>query len=124
MIARTAFAHMSQPQHVHWMRELARVAAPGCVFTFGVQPRRFLESAADAAPAAIERSAVLLKMFDRGEIVYVPAPEDTKVEAALPGSAAVPIEFIKAHWKPPFEVRDVIDEAHRFAEAIVILQHA
>ena len=124
MIARSAFTHMPQPEHVHWMRELARVAAPGCVFTLAVQPRRFLEPAAGAAPDAVERSTALLKMFDRGEIAYVPPAEDAKVEASLQGSAAVPIEFIRSHWKPPFEVRDVINEEHRFAEAVVILQHA
>lgn len=122
IVAYSAFAHLPPAAHLHWLRELGRVASPGCVFTFTVAPRRFLEPPEDGA-SAIAGAEELLKAYDRGDIAYVAAEALDDQEPGAVGHAAVPADFIRRHWKPPFELRDTIDEVHRFSRAVVIVQH-
>ncbi len=122
IVAYSALAQLAPAAHLHWLRELARVASPGCVLTFTVEPRRFLEAPADG-PSPVAGADELLKAYDRGDIAYVAAAALGKAATGAPGHAVVPVEFIRRHWKPPFELRDTIDEAQRFSRAVVIVQH-
>jgi ubiquinone/menaquinone biosynthesis C-methylase UbiE len=43
MIAHSVFSHLPQKVHLHAMRELARVAHPGCIFCLTLESRRFID---------------------------------------------------------------------------------
>ena len=43
IIAYSVFTHLTEKMNLHWMRELARVSKPGCVFVFTLEPRGFID---------------------------------------------------------------------------------
>ena len=107
VLAYSVFSHLPEDIFVHWMRELSRVASPGCIFVFTVQARRFLESIislksknhesrwhsslanfADSAPQ-------LLNDYDQGRFVYLPTGGGGIRTADVYGEAIIPITFIE-----------------------------
>jgi SAM-dependent methyltransferase len=131
IVAYSVFTHL--PEHVqhHWLRELSRVARPGCVFVCTVEPRRFLtfvaEIPSDAASAwhqGLRRVAGdiddKLRRFDADEFVYLPSGGGNYRDASVYGDAVIPRAYIEREWSKYFVVRKY--DENRFWQAAVVLQ--
>jgi len=132
IMAYSVFTHLPETIHLHWMRELARVARPGCVFCLTIEPRRFIDFIRDISPDTSSewhrmlsvhkpRVAEFYQAFDAGQLVFMPTNkgvEDTY------GDAVMPLEFIKKKWSPHFEVRSYIDDPKKFWQAVLVVQRA
>lgn len=132
-MAYSVFTHLPQSAHRHWLAELSRVMKPGAVFSFTVEPRRFVEFI-EATPNATShgwqwalhgyaaRAEEFRASYDRGEFVYIPTGGGNFRGPDVYGDAIVPIGFLKATWSPDFALRDYIDDPSRFWQAVVIMQ--
>ncbi len=132
-IAYSVFTHLSEPAHVHWMRELARVLRPGSVFCMTLEPRRFInfveqipDSPGSPWHMALKKFAGqaenLRKQFDEGRFVYLPTGGGAYRPATEYGDAVVPSSFIEYEWAQKFALRAYIDCASRFWQAIAVMQ--
>lgn len=131
MIAYSVFTHLPERIHLHWMRELARVAKPGCLFFLTLEPRRFIEFIGTIEPndqsewhrllsQFSNQTASLYEQFDAGEFVYLPTYGE-EIGRHF-GDAIVPLSFIEREWSPFFSLKEYIDDPSRFWQAVVILQ--
>lgn len=130
VIAYSVFTHLPEKIHLHWMREIARVTKPGCVFCLTLEPRRFIEIIEKIPePPGNDWFRMLsahkpnledyYRSFDTGEFVFMPTNEG--VESTY-GDAVVPLSFIQENWQPWFEVLDYIDEPEKFWQAVLVVQ--
>ena len=83
MMAYSVFTHLPETTHLHWMRELARVARPGCVFCLTLEPKRFIDFVASIPPDTTNgwhrvlapfagQAEEFHRQFNTGEFVYLP----------------------------------------------------
>jgi SAM-dependent methyltransferase len=130
MFAYSVFTHLPEPIHLHWMRELTRVARPGCVFCLTLEPRRFIDFVGKVSTKAPHewhrrlaahkpRVREFRKAYDAGELVFMPTNEG--VEDTY-GDAAVPLSFIERNWSPWFKVIEYIDDPRDFWQAVLVVQ--
>ena len=132
MTAYSVFTHLPEPVAVHWIKELARVAAPGCVFTFTVEPLRFLEFIA-ALPDDNHANfwheglarfkpgmASMIESFKSGQFCYLPTGGGDKLSAETYGDAAIPYSYMVNNWSEYFEFVDYTDDPNRFWQAAVV----
>ena len=120
IIAYSVFTHLPERINLHWMRELARVSRPGCVFCLTLEPRGFIDrivrepkntdnawllGLAKYAPMADE----LYRDFDSGRVIYLPTGGGDSLTSNVYGDAAVPLTFIKKKWTPYFKVKSYED---------------
>lgn len=133
IIAYSVFTHLPEATANHWMKELSRVAAPGCVVAYTVEPRRFLnfietldpdsESMWHALLATYkDRIPEMLKQFDRGEICYIPTSGGAYRDADIYGDAAIPEAYIRQNWTKYFKLLRYHDEPTEFWQAVVTAQ--
>jgi len=130
IMAYSVFTHLPEKIHLHWMRELARVARPNCVFCLTIEPRRFIDFIGNI-PADTDvdwyrglsrhkpRVTEFLQTYDSGNLVFMPTNkgvEDTY------GDAVVPLSFIKREWGSYFKVCAYIDDPQKFWQAVLIVQ--
>jgi len=132
IMAYSVFTHLPEAVHLHWMRELARVARPGCTFCLTLEPRRFIDFIANI-PAQTEsywyqllsrhkpRLDEFYKTFDSGSFVFMPTNEGSEESY---GDAVVPLSFINREWSAYFKVRDYIDDPAQFWQAVLVAQRA
>jgi ubiquinone/menaquinone biosynthesis C-methylase UbiE len=130
--AYSVFTHLPENIATHWIQELSRVAAPGCVFTFTVEPLRFLEFIANLpdhnpgndwyATLAQYKSKMpaLAKAFRKGEFCYIPTGGGDNLSAENYGDAAIPYKFMTEKWSQHFEFVDYLDQADSFWQAVVV----
>lgn len=133
MVAYSVFTHLPETIHLHWMRELARVARPGCVFYLTLEPKRFIDFVADIPPDAESgwhrvlapfagQAAEYRRLFDAGEMAYLPTGGGDVLTKDIYGDAVVPLSYIEREWSPHFAVRDYIDDPSRFWQAVLVVQ--
>ena len=133
IMAYSVFTHLPEHVQTHWLKELARVARPGCVFICTTEPRRFLDfvgSIPDNAPSAwhagLKRAAGdidrLKSQFDSGKYVFIPTGGGNYRDASVYGDAIIPETYIRDHWSKFFSVRAYRDEPEQFWQAITVLQ--
>ena len=112
------------------MRELARVAASGCVFCLTLEPRRFIDFIDNIPSPTTNQWYEMLSVhkpnipnyyqqFDAGELTFMPT--NPGVESSY-GDAVVPLSFIEQHWAPWFEVLDYVDDPNRFWQAVLVVR--
>lgn len=130
--AYSVFTHLPENIASHWMAELSRVAAPGCVFTFTAEPLRFLEFIGNLPEenpdnpwfAALARykakMPAMARAFKKGEFCYIPTGGGDKLSAENYGDAAIPFKFMTENWSKYFEFVDYLDETDRFWQAVVV----
>ena len=111
VVAYSVFTHLPQKVHLHWMKEIARVAKPGASFCLTLEPRRFLDfvSRLDERTAetgwekGMSRFAALAssskQAFDSGEFIYLPTGGGKYRESEVYGEAIVPLHYIERNWK-------------------------
>lgn len=133
MIAYSVFTHLPEDVAAHWMRELSRVAAPGAVIVYTVEPRRFLTFIETLDPASPnmwhalmatfkDRVPGLLSQFDRGEFCYIPTSGGAYRDADVYGDAAISERYIRERWGTLFKLVDYHDDAAQFWQAVVVAQ--
>lgn len=122
----SVFTHLPEDVHVSAIQELARCLRPGGILVVTLQPRRFLDYCRSADPASHEWHAILRAgveqvpdaeaRFDNGEFVTLPS--------AYPdyGDVLVPFSYIERTWAGLFEVREYLDDAKKFQQAVLTLQ--
>ena len=131
--AYSVFSHLPENVAHHWMAELSRVAAPGCVIAFTTEPRRFLEFVGSIpTPPDNDWHASLARFkddmpghmaaFDRGEFCYIPTSGGDYRDADVYGDAAVPRSYMEKNWDQYFTLREYIDNPERFWQAFVVMQ--
>jgi len=109
IMAYSVFTHLPESMNLHWMKELARVAAPGCIFCLTLEPRRFIDLIVEAGqeqpaqptltqrffnlisgsqkqeqPARLKslsrfKGSEAYKQFDAGEIAFFPTGSETGI---------------------------------------------
>jgi len=131
VIAYSVFTHLPERMNLHWIREIARVSKPGCIFCLTLEPRRFIDFITSIPPDTdsewyrllsqyADRSDKLYQQYDAGEIAYLPTyGEDVGRNF---GDAVVPLSFIEREWSPFFSIRTYIDDPTRFWQAALVLQ--
>jgi SAM-dependent methyltransferase len=132
-IAYSAFTHLSQPDHLHWMNELARVLHPGAVFCMTLRscphadcirqrPDR-LESTRHMDPSSLPvQIDVIHEPPDQGGFLYLPKGQDPHRPLDDHGEAIVPLSFVEREWAGKFAMRAYIDRPSQYGGAVVILQ--
>ncbi|OYX97357.1 MAG: SAM-dependent methyltransferase [Hyphomicrobium sp. 32-62-53] len=133
IIAYSVFTHLPENVANHWMKELSRVAAPGAVIAFTVEPRRFLTFIETLDPASPnmwhalmatfkDRVPGLLAQFDKGEYAYIPTSGGAYRDADVYGDAAISERYIQERWSSLFRLVDYHDVEAEFWQAIVTAQ--
>jgi hypothetical protein len=135
MYAYSVFTHLPEAVHLHWMRELARVSRPGCVFALTLEPRGFIDFVAglgsrqDLQPGWHQKLATFaprcpefLADFDNGRIAYMPTGGGDHRDESVYGDAVVPLAFIEQNWSNDFKVHEYIDDPARFYQAMLVVQ--
>lgn len=133
VIAYSVFTHLPENIHSHWVQEIARVSKPGCVFVLTLESIRFLDfvAAIDSKNppsgwhAGLSHYAgeipAYRKAYSEGKFVYLPTGGGDFRAADVYGDAVVPRQYVEQSWDQ-FHVRDYIDEAARFWQAVLIAQ--
>jgi ubiquinone/menaquinone biosynthesis C-methylase UbiE len=131
IIAYSVFTHLPERLNLHWMRELARVSKPGCIFCLTLEPRRFIDFISSIQEDTksewykllsqyADQSEKLYQKFDAGGLAYLPTyGEDIGRNF---GDAIVPLSFIESEWSPFFAIRTYIDDPAQFWQAVLALQ--
>jgi ubiquinone/menaquinone biosynthesis C-methylase UbiE len=133
MMAYSVFTHLPEHVHLHWMRELARVAKPNAIFCLTLEPRRFLDFVGGLSADAdsewhrmmsqfAPRAKTLRDQFDTGSIAYLPTGGGDPLPSQTYGDAAVPLRYIEQHWSEYFEIVDYLDDPNRFWQAVLTVQ--
>jgi len=133
VIAYSVFTHLPEHIHLHWVREIARVAKPGCIFVLTLESVRFIDfiqSLAGSEPETpwhvslskfSDQAAELRKQFYEGKFVYIPGGGDYR-SADVYGEAVVSEGYVKRFWDGLFEIIDYIDDTERFMQAVLVAQ--
>jgi SAM-dependent methyltransferase len=133
VMAYSVFTHLPEHVNLHWKNEIARVVRPGGVFAFTLEPRRFLEFVRDKTPGSespwhkvMARFApqmdTMLERFDEGRFCYLPSGGGEFRPSETYGDAAVPLPWLEEQWAPQWEVREYVDDADRFWQAVAVVQ--
>lgn len=133
--SRTSFSTTSSPTPYSpifpsiWLsigcKELARVAKPGCVLTFTVEPSRFLDfintipdEAENAWHASLGRfkknTSEMRKAFDAGAFCYIPTGGGEGLDSSIYGDALIPIAYVHAKWGTDFKFWEYVDNPNVF----------
>jgi len=130
MMAYSVFTHLPERIHLHWMRELARVARPGCVFCLTLEPHRFIDFI-ESIPADTEmewhkmlsvhkpRVAEFHRAYEAGKLVFMPTNQG--VEDTY-GDAVTPPSFIEREWSSYFRMHTYLDDPRKFWQAVLVVQ--
>ena len=133
-IAYSVFTHLPENVHLHWMRELARVAKPGGLVVVTLEPRSFLERIKNYKMEGentflhnlarfVPDINKLIKKFDEGEFVYLPTGGGDNLTPDVYGDAVVPKKFVDKNWSEFFEIIDYITNPHEiWRQAILIVR--
>jgi SAM-dependent methyltransferase len=135
LIAYSVFTHLPEDVATHWMKELSRVAAPGAVLAYTVEPRRFLTFIEGLDPASPnlwhslmatfkDRVPGLLAKFDNGEHCYIPTSGGAYRDADVYGDAAIPERYITEAWGHLFRLANYLDDPSQFWQAVVTVEKA
>jgi SAM-dependent methyltransferase len=134
IVAYSVFTHLPENIHLHWIREIARVAKPGCIFVLTLQPVRFLDFIEKLAAAPPETSwhenlsrfsdqvPELRKQFSQGRFVYIPSGGGDYRSSDVYGEAIVSVEYVRKFWNKQFEIIDFIDDEEQFWQAVLVTQ--
>jgi SAM-dependent methyltransferase len=133
IIAYSVFTHLPENVADHWMRELSRVAAPGAVIAYTVEPRRFLTFIETLDPASPDmwhalmaqfKSQVpsLLAKYDQDGFCFFATPSGEYRKADVYGDAAISERYIKERWGDLFRLIEYHDDAAEFWQAVVTAQ--
>jgi SAM-dependent methyltransferase len=132
-IACSAFTHLSQPAHLHWMSELGRVLHPGAVFCMSLRshphadyirerqhrPESARQMDVNDGPTQID---AFQRPPDHSSFLYLPKLHDRHRPSKDHGEAIVPLSFVEREWAEKFAVRAYVDRPSQYGEAVVILQ--
>ena len=132
IIAYSVFTHLPEQIHRNWLSELARTAAPGCVFVCTVQPRRFFDFIAsiEETPHSWHKLLKLYqyevdenrRKYDDGEYVFMPEGDRHNPGGVTYGNTVIPEGYIRSEWSSFFLIQEYIDEPERFSQAVVVCQ--
>jgi SAM-dependent methyltransferase len=134
IIAYSVFTHLPDRMNLHWMRELARVSSPGCVFCLTLEPRGFIDRICNVPPdtdnawlLSLSRynsmADDLYRKFDNGEIAYLPTGGGDNLTAEVYGDAIVPLEYIWKNWSGFFDIKSYVDfPAENWRQALLVVQ--
>lgn len=130
MMAYSVFTHLPEHVHLHWIRELHRIAKDDCILICTTQPRRFIEfiAAIDEPKtswhASLKRAAgdtdALLRQFDHGEFPYIASGGGAYQDKSVYGDAIIPVECLRRQWQPYFEIEEYIDDSRMANQVIVV----
>lgn len=133
VVAYSVFSHLSEPAHMAWIGELARVLRPGGVLVVTTRPRAFIAYAesvrrsGDVPPHARGTAASFVGVdawnarYDRGEFCFDGANNGQLWPDDYYGEAVVPEGFARANWSRFFaQVRFTPAEKHGLFDQSVI----
>jgi ubiquinone/menaquinone biosynthesis C-methylase UbiE len=133
IIAYSVFTHLPERMNLHWMRELARVSRPGCIFCLTLEPRDFIDRIVNVPPDSdnawlrtlskyAPMAEELYQKFDAGEIGYLPTGGGDILTTEVYGDAVVPLEYIRRNWAPYFIDKAYVNDPSRFWQAVLVVQ--
>jgi ubiquinone/menaquinone biosynthesis C-methylase UbiE len=133
IFAYSVFTHLPEGAAKHWLAELSRVAAPGCVFILTVEPPRFLEmianadpvTATDAWPSRLTRrfhkeAVEFRKNLDRDGYAYFPSSGQEHADDY--GDSVYTEDYMRRVWAPFFSVASYLDDPAKFWQAVAVLR--
>lgn len=133
VIAYSVFTHLPEHLFNNWIKEIARVSKPGCVFVFTLESVRFLdfiETIDKKNPptgwhAGLSHFAGNVpeyrKTYSEGNFVYLPTGGGDFRSADVYGDAVVPRKYFERTCQE-FNVIDYLDD--RFWQAVLIAQRS
>lgn len=130
IIAYSVFTHLPENVAEHWMKELSRVAAPGALIAYTVEPRRFLSFIETLDPNSPslwhalmatfkDRVPELLAKFDSGEFCYIPTSGGAYRDADVYGDLAISERYIVERWSQYFNLIRYHDDPNEFWQGVV-----
>ena len=133
ILSYSVFTHLPEVAASHWLAELSRVAAPGAMFVFTVEPPRFLDTIADGDASTtdnwwlktlIERhKAQAVDGRERlAETGYAFIPTNGEHLADQYGDSVFTSSYIKREWAKYFSLVSYLDEPQQFQQAVVVMK--
>jgi ubiquinone/menaquinone biosynthesis C-methylase UbiE len=131
--ASSVFTHLPQNTATALVGEIARVAAPGCIFVLTVEDGSFLDT---LATPGIENNdngrwrllaryagqvEALRARFTAGEYVYLVTNEEAYRSSDVYGDALIPRAFIEAQWSRDFRMMAYEPACAPVYQAVVVL---
>ena len=112
VFAYSVFSHLAEDAQLQWVREIARLLAPGGLLFATTQKRSFLEYCNSLTPE--QATTVWLKSlirsfrpleehlarYDRGEFLYSPTGGGGVRESSFYGEAVIPESYAARTWSP------------------------
>jgi SAM-dependent methyltransferase len=130
--AYSVFSHLSEPVHLAWVEELARVLRPGGLLIATTWPRTFIEDCArlragEPASVAHEGAAMsfldtdaALAAYDRGEFCHSAVGGGDGLGDDFFGETCVPEAYARGHWAPNFEIVEYISDKAKCWQDVIV----
>jgi SAM-dependent methyltransferase len=134
VIGYSVFSHLAEHAAIAWMREFARLLAPGGLVVVNTRPRAFFDYCESFArdPGATVMMQRLSRMFpdfdearrryDRGEFLYAPMGGGGARDASYYGEAFIPEGYARRGFSPDLEFREFRFDPTRHELALIVLQ--
>jgi SAM-dependent methyltransferase len=129
IVSYSVFTHLPWETAEHRLAELARVAAPGCLFFLTVRPPRLLDHIAHGTEAKNDRERVLfefagearaqLQRLPETGYAYLATNPDTK---STYGTAVYTEDFIRKNWAKHFSLVSYLAEPSRMWQAFAVMR--
>lgn len=134
IIAYSVFSHLSQQAATAWIKEFARILAPGGMIAITTQGRRFLKVCEEIrlkgqpetpwhenlARSFIDRAACEAA-YDRGEHLFSATGGGDALSSTFYGEALVPEGFVTRHWTPYLDLVEFNDDG-RLPQALIVMR--
>jgi SAM-dependent methyltransferase len=132
----SVFTHLPEYIHNNWIKEIARVSKPGCVFVLTLESIRFLdfvENLGNSKPDTDWHKGLskfsnnipnYRNLFNDGKFVYLPTGGGDFRSSDVYGDAVVSTKYIERAWGDLFNIIEYIDEPARFWQAVLVTQRA
>jgi hypothetical protein len=136
IVSYSVFTHLPENIATRWIKELSRVAAPGCVITFTVEPPRFLDFIEAITPEQRQNPwyAGLYQFHDqiptlreavtKGEFCYIPTGGGEGLDASVYGDTVLTLDYMNKNWSEYFSFVEYTDDSSRFWQAPVVARKA
>lgn len=127
ILAYSVFTHLSPGASRHWLAELRRVSAPGCVFALTLEPPRFLRFISNGSDIKNEWHRMLFTRF--GGLVAELESEltsngyvflDTGTTGVY-GDAIYTPQYIRREWADLFSLVSYTDDPKQFWQALAFM---
>jgi len=134
VIAYSVFSHLSEAAATAWIKEFARVLAPGGIIAITTQGRRFLKYCEELrnqesleslwhqnlARSFVDRAASEAA-YDRGELLFSATGGGDALSSSFYGETLIPPKFVDRHWTGYLDLVEFNDDG-QLPQALIVMR--